>query len=54
MAKKTVKGKARKGSVAKALVRAVKAAATPPKKAAKGTKFVCTSSAPARLTAIAR
>ena len=40
MAKKTVKGKARKGSVAKALVQAVKAAATPPKKAAKGKKFV--------------
>jgi pyruvate, orthophosphate dikinase len=40
MAKKTVKGKARKGSVAKALVQAVKAVATPPKKAVKGKKFV--------------
>ena len=40
MAKKTVKGKARKGSVAKALVQAVKAVATPPKKTVKGKKFV--------------
>jgi len=40
MAKKTVKGKARKGSVAKALVQAVKAVAIPPKKAVKGKKFV--------------
>ena len=40
MAKKIVKGKARKGSVAKALVQAVKAVATPPKKTVKGKKFV--------------